>query len=102
MRSGLAAIALTALLGGCAVISPPKKQTLVYDESLATTDEAVAEARLAIDNAARHGCKAIGVGNGAGLAGDPELGGRLVTVVVLLECPTSAPVLLPATGAPSP
>jgi hypothetical protein len=93
-------VALVAVaVGGCAMSgAPAKKNILVYGESFASTDEAVAEARLAMQNAASHGCKAISVGNGDGLAGDPEQGGRMVSVVVLLECPGTTPDLLAATG----
>lgn len=100
MRGGylLAALAAASLAGGCAIVSPPKKEILVYGESFATTDEAVGEARLAIANASQHGCKAISVGNGAGAAGEVEVGAKLITVVVLLECPMSAPNIVSATG----
>jgi hypothetical protein len=101
MRIGHLATALVAVAvaGGCAMGGgPAKKNILVYGESFASTDEAVAEARLAMQNAAGHGCKAISVGNGDGLAGDPESGGRMISVVVLLECPGSTPDLLAATG----
>jgi hypothetical protein len=93
---GLAA----GVVAGCT--TPAMKQTIVYGESFATTAEAVQEARNAMANAAGLGCRAIGIGGGGAGAGVETGGGLLINVLVLIECPASAPDILAATGAPVP
>ena len=84
------------------------KQTIVFGESFATTAEAVQEARNAMANSAGSGCKAISTGGGGAGAGGGNVegsaggGGLLVNVLILLECPLSAPDILAATGAQVP
>lgn len=96
-RAGFCTLALVAFVFfGCA----QRKYAIVYGESAATTAEAVQEAKLAVENARRFGYRPVSVGGGAGAAGDPEFGGRLVNIYILLEGPANAPDILPETGNP--
>ncbi len=59
---------------------------IVYGSSFATIDEAVAEAKLKVDDLASQGWEAISIGCGGRAAGGGEGGmGQAVDVVVLMR-----------------
>ena len=117
-------VSLLAVLAGCTGTgsSSPKKYFVLTGDSVASNDEAVGEAQLAINEALKQQCVPISIGGGTGagvglgLCSNPDFPknphelppclerqevGSTFNVHVLVECPLSAPDLL-SNGLPVP
>mgnify|MGYP007073294061 CR=1 FL=1 len=87
------------LAGACTL--PSGTQIVVVGESGASGAEASNEVNLIIANAEAAGCEAISVGGyAAGAAVEPGVGGLLIGIPVLLECPQGTRLL--PNGVPAP
>ena len=96
--ASMSAIALLSLLVGC--MHSGGKTALVYGESTVCLSHAAAQVNVAMNSAAAFGYRPISVGGGVGVGIGDDRGGKLYTVLMVLEGPATAPDLAPGTGAP--
>ncbi len=76
------------------------KTALVYGESTVSLSHAAGTANAAMQGAAAFGYRPISVGGGVGVGLGDDAMGKLYTVLIILEGPTSAPDLAQGSGAP--